>query len=321
MPPFSGLLFPGNTCDSLQNVGDVWRFRFPQDRVLRLTYPASQIGEHSIQFFAEELRALSPRLKEISREDFSSTRFRQACSTTTEARAALQMLYASRALDPSVLSYGHLAELLRMFLALPDAECLRTLKTELSRVTGTIRRRGLLERATSLRTSLLERDPSPPLSDRPSDGGRFAVIGGMTEPKAIADLFESAVGDGSSSLVFDLLSLGYKTVFTPEVDGRGDPYLQMARSTLGGPAEPTREGLIQRMKDLRALLKGLYIDGLVVCEQSFCDPDEFEAPSIEKTCTDAGVACLRLPLDPELSDRARLEGRIQTFMETVQGGD
>jgi benzoyl-CoA reductase/2-hydroxyglutaryl-CoA dehydratase subunit BcrC/BadD/HgdB len=56
-----------------------------------------------------------------------------------------------------------------------------------------------------------------------------------------------------------------------------------------------------------------------VCEQSFCDPDEFESPSLERAAEEVGVPTVKLPLDSELSDRARIEGRIQTFLETIDG--
>jgi benzoyl-CoA reductase/2-hydroxyglutaryl-CoA dehydratase subunit BcrC/BadD/HgdB len=67
-------------------------------------------------------------------------------------------------------------------------------------------------------------------------------------------------------------------------------------------------------------LSRLNVSGLVVCEQSFCEPDQFEAPSLVDAASEVGVPSVRLPIDPELSDRARLEGRIQSFLETLEGG-
>jgi benzoyl-CoA reductase/2-hydroxyglutaryl-CoA dehydratase subunit BcrC/BadD/HgdB len=65
------------------------------------------------------------------------------------------------------------------------------------------------------------------------------------------------------------------------------------------------------------MLTKLSIDGLIICEQSFCDPDQFEAPSLEAAASEVNVPSVRLPLDPEFSDRARLEVRIQSFLETL----
>ena len=71
------------------------------------------------------------------------------------------------------------------------------------------------------------------------------------------------------------------------------------------------------MSFLKDLVKALHIDGLLICEQSFCDPDQFEAPSIEKAASEAGIRTVRIPIDPELSDRARIEVKIQTFLESA----
>jgi benzoyl-CoA reductase/2-hydroxyglutaryl-CoA dehydratase subunit BcrC/BadD/HgdB len=132
----------------------------------------------------------------------------------------------------------------------------------------------------------------------------------------------------------DLLSFGFKTVYTPKTlippVNKGSkpvgaapepsyegPFKAMARAILQAPLEPTQEGLPKRLHFLRQLLPKIGAQGLVVCEQSFCDPDEFESPSLEKAAEDVGIPSLRLPLDPELSDRGRLEGRLQTFLETI----
>jgi len=149
---------------------------------------------------------------------------------------------------------------------------------------------------------------------------RIIVVGGMTEPLAIESLFHAAGRFGEDVLVTDLLSFGFKTVFTPPVNLDGDPFAAMSRSILNAPSEPTQEGLPERLEFLKLLLSNLSINGLVVCEQSFCDPDQFEAPSLLKVASEVGVPTVRLPMDPELSDRARLEGRIQSFLETLEGG-
>ena len=54
-------------------------------------------------------------------------------------------------------------------------------------------------------------------------------------------------------------------------------------------------------------------------EQSFCDPDQFEAPSMERVAQAIGVRMVRIPIDPELSDHSRIEVRIQSFLESISG--
>ena len=115
----------------------------------------------------------------------------------------------------------------------------------------------------------------------------------------------------------DLLSFGFKTVFTSPILENQEPFEAMAKSVLSAPGEPTHEGLQQRMRFLKNLSKAIDIDGLVIFEQSFCDPDQFEAPSIERAANEIGLRTVRIPVDPEFSDRSRIEVRIQSFLESI----
>jgi benzoyl-CoA reductase/2-hydroxyglutaryl-CoA dehydratase subunit BcrC/BadD/HgdB len=316
----SGLLFPGNACDSLQNVADVWRRRFPEDRIFRLTYPAARFDEDSIHFLAEELRILSESLKDTYVAPLSKEKLQTAVLLVNSFRDAAQMIYSCRILDPSLVSYSELARMVREFLTIPNTGALDRI-TESARVASQkLGETGQLTAAKSLRDSLLSGTLSSIEISVESKIPRILVIGGMTELEAIASLFKNSARHRGELVVLDLLSYGFKTVFTPAAALQGDVFLAIARSILGAPSEPTHEGLPERLEFLKQLLSRLRIDGLVICEQSFCDPDEFEAPSLVNAASEVGVRSVRLPMDPELSDRARLEGRIQSFIETLEGG-
>jgi len=177
--------------------------------------------------------------------------------------------------------------------------------------------KGLLDLITSIMSGFQEKDLSKVEAFNKPSGPRFAVVGGMVEPQAIASIINEIDGVNDSILVLDLLSFGFKSVFAPPIDKNGDPFEEMAKSILGAPGEPTKEGVQYRMNFLKELVKALHIDGLLICEQSFCDPDQFEAPSIEKAASEVGIRTVRIPIDPELSDRARIEVKIQTFLEST----
>jgi benzoyl-CoA reductase/2-hydroxyglutaryl-CoA dehydratase subunit BcrC/BadD/HgdB len=316
---FSGILLPNNTCDSLLNVGDVWRYRFPQDKIFRLTYPAARFDEDSVQFLAEELRILSESLKNVFGRSFSQDDLRAAVALVNRFRDGAQTLYACRMVNSSLLPYAGIVQLVRNFLTFPDTEAVDQISesaldaSKRSEGAGELRTVNMLKK--ELMNGALSDDKIAADSKRP----RIIVVGGMTEPLAIESLFNAAGRFGEDVLVTDLLSFGFKTVFTPPVNLDGDPFAAMSRSILHAPSEPTQEGLPKRLELLKLLLSKLSIDGLVICEQSFCDPDQFEAPSLLKVAAEAGVPVVRLPIDPELSDRARLEGRIQSFLETLEG--
>ncbi|MHA2423809.1 MAG: 2-hydroxyacyl-CoA dehydratase, partial [Candidatus Thorarchaeota archaeon] len=84
----SGVLFPGNTCDALQNVGDVWRYRFSDDKILRLTYPATTDSESAVEFLANELRILSKNIATVFEKPISASEMSEATSLVNDFRHA-----------------------------------------------------------------------------------------------------------------------------------------------------------------------------------------------------------------------------------------
>ena len=316
----SGILFPSNTCDSLHNVSDVWRRRFSEDMIFRLTYPAGKLGDDSIQFLAEELRILSQSLKEAYGRPLSMDTLSAAVNLVNGFREAAQTLYSCRIVDPSVVPYFEVAGMARDFLSLPSADSVDRISSSANAASEILEKNGQLTLAKSLRQELLEATLRGDGIEVESDVPRILVAGGMVEPTVVACLFKGSDKIGGQVVVLDLLSFGFKTAFTPLVDLAGDPFVAISRSILGAPSEPTQEGLPERLEFLKRVLSRLSIDGVVVCEQSFCDPDQFEAPPLLRAASEVNVASLRLPIDPEVSDRSRLEGRIESFIETLQGG-
>ncbi|MCK5150421.1 MAG: 2-hydroxyacyl-CoA dehydratase [Candidatus Thorarchaeota archaeon] len=330
----SGVLFPGNTCDALQNVADVWRFRFPGDKILRVTYPATALTEHAVDFLANEFRFLSDNIAKMFDRQISATELADAASIVNDFREAMQFLYAARVYDSNAITYSELVSLLRKFLTAPDRSVVDEIAERFREIRQVLEKNGHLNSADILKDGLLignlEKVVTPPSNEFP----RIVVVGGMVEPQAIASIVNNLDGVSDNIIALDLLSFGFKTVFTPKTlippANKGTkpigaapepsyegPFKAMARAVLQAPLEPTQEGLTTRTEFLKQLLTKIGVQGLVVCEQSFCDPDEFEAPSLEKAAEKAGIPSLRFPIDPELSDRGRLEGRLQTFLETI----
>jgi benzoyl-CoA reductase/2-hydroxyglutaryl-CoA dehydratase subunit BcrC/BadD/HgdB len=322
MPPLAGILFPSNTCDSLQNVADVWRVRFPNDRLLRLTYPVSYGGanyEAATEFLTKELRLLSDQIEALFNRKFSSEAYDRAVSMVSQFRDGARFLYAARAVDPSVLPYSDLARVMRAFLTAPT----RTVVSEMGSITDHVRSQteaaGLLSLVKKVESALATGDLPPDTIPTEGDGPRVLVAGGMIEPESVSVLINGLPNASESIIVLDLLSFGFKSMFTKNIDTGAEPFGQMAKSLLSAPGEPTQEGLTGRLKLLSSLIEFLGIDGVVLFEQSFCDPDQFEAPSIENACSIAEARTVRVPIDPELSDRARMEVRIQSFLESIEG--
>jgi hypothetical protein len=231
-------------------------------------------------------------------------------------RDAAQTLYIGRLLNSEAITYTNLASLVRSFLSAPSNGMLEQIKEAAMLVSQELDEKNLKEFGHTLREAILNKNFQGIEFPVKLLYPRIAVIGGMTEPDALARIFESLPKTSDSVIVLDVLSFGLKTVFTLPPEG-DDPFQAMATSILSSPGEPTQEGLSNRVRYLKDLISNLYIHGLIICEQSFCDPDEFETPSIEKAVSEMNIPVVRLPLDSELSDISRLGVRIQSFLETL----
>ena len=318
--PLAGLLFPGNTCDALQNLGDIWRVRFPDDRVFRLTYPVTRHSqdESTTKFLAEELRILSNTISDTFNRPFLTDSYDRAIELVQDFHASAQFLYSARVVNPKIIPYSEVVRLIRTFLTAPTISSASNIKDIAAKVRVTSEELGLAGKIETVQLAILNGDYSGVKLPEGLETPRVVIAGGMVEPQAIATLINDIPDISDSSIVLDLLSFGFKTAFTKPPSKSGDPYYAMAQSVLTAPGEPTHEGLSYRMSSIKDLLTNLLIQGLIVCEQSFCDPDQFEAPSIEKAASELGVKTVRVPLDPELSDRGRIETRLQTFLETLE---
>jgi len=315
----SGLLFPANTCDSLQNLSDIWRVRFHDDKVLRLTYPVTRYSqdESTTKFLAEEIRLLSEKLSRDYNRPFLAESYESAIDLVQEFRKGTQFLYSARVVNPRIISYSEVVRLVRTFLSIPTMSSISDIREAVSTVQVAADELGLLDSIESVRHAILSGDYSGVRLPEELETPRIVIAGGMVEPQAIAALMHEIPNFSESTLVLDNLSFGFKVVFTIPPSKADDPFMAMAKSVLSAPGEPTHEGLSYRMGVMKGLLKNLSIQGLIVCEQSFCDPDQFEAPSIEKAACELDVKSIRMPLDPEFSDRGRIETRIQSFLETL----
>jgi benzoyl-CoA reductase/2-hydroxyglutaryl-CoA dehydratase subunit BcrC/BadD/HgdB len=312
-------MFPGGTCDSLQNLGDVWRARFPEDTLLRLTYPVAN-DDTAITYLAEELRNLSNQIDETMGTRFSMEKYQEAVALIAEFRAAAQFITTARILQPTIYPYLEYTKLIRHFLTAPNTKNLQAIEDVASQLQTELRKNQLLPTAEALRYGLLTGQLPEKVNLQSKNEPRVMLMGGMVDPEGIALHFENAKNSADLKdveITFDLLSFTFRTIFTKAPNLHGDPYFEMAKSILTAPAEPTQEGLPARLNFIDQVFTKLHMNGLILCEQSFCDPDQFEIPDTLKLAEKKKILAVRVPLDPEFSDRARLEGRLQSFLETL----
>jgi hypothetical protein len=239
---------------------------------------------------------------------------------TAQFLSATQFIVAARLLQPPVLPYTEFAKQICQFLTTPNHESLLQLENTASSIRQTLEKNQLVTTTEALSYALLHREFDGITINPNTSNKRIAVLGGMIDPEAFAVLFNNAASDNSldAEIVLDLFSFSFRRVFSQPPRLQGDPFEEIAQSLLSHYTEPTQEGLPERLGVLEKVLPKLAIDGLIICEQSFCDPDGFEAPAVASIAAKTGIPTTRLYLDAELSDKGRLESKIQSFLEILK---
>jgi len=188
LPTITGLLFPSNTCDSLQNLTDIWKIRFPDDRIYRLTYPVTRYADDDSAeiYLKRELEFLSKKIESTLNRSFMVDNYERAVSMVREFRLDAQFLYSARVVDSEVLSYTELTRLVRSFLSAPVVSIASEIHKVALSVKENMKSKGLLDLITSIMSGFQEKDFSKVKAFNKPSGPRFAVVGGMVEPPAIA---------------------------------------------------------------------------------------------------------------------------------------
>ncbi|MBE0526454.1 MAG: 2-hydroxyacyl-CoA dehydratase, partial [Candidatus Thorarchaeota archaeon] len=202
LPPITGLLFPGNTCDSLQNLTDIWKVRFSNDSIYRLTYPVTRYANDDSAeiYLGKELELLSKKFELTLNRPFSTDNYERAVSLIRGFRLDAQFLYAARVVDPEVLPYAELVRLVRSFLTTP----VESVASEIHRVSLSVKEKmeakGLIDIIDSILSGFQKKDLSKVEPFKPPAGSRILVVGGMVEPQAIATIINGIDGIDDSIL-------------------------------------------------------------------------------------------------------------------------
>ncbi len=275
------VLFSTGTCDSLQNVSDIWQKVFPSQLTCNLTFPirndsaASKYLENGfkqlISFFQAQFDCPTSMDLKTSIQKFNQKR--DLLNKYALLVSTGQLRYSSFA---KILYFGdilHVDDFLQIFI--PVFESLNT----------------------GNQSSSEEKLP------------RLLVSGGMWDNLNLFGIPEF------NGLVADDLSFGYRNFcYTlPESDSL-ETYSKAQISRL---PEPTVYDEGQRLKSLSKQISTHNVDGVVLLTMKFCDPDAFELVPIRKYLDSIDVPYLNLETSPDLSNIGQLQTRLAAFTELL----
>jgi benzoyl-CoA reductase/2-hydroxyglutaryl-CoA dehydratase subunit BcrC/BadD/HgdB len=279
-----GVAFPCNTCDSLQNLPDIWRrtVRAPL-RTCSLRLPARVDTLAAIDLLRGELAATRAWLEEQCAAPLDLARLTASARTFNRVRAALRRLHTLA--GRGVVPYSWL---------LGAAAAVEVLDRQ--------------QAATALEESLVELEAR----DATNDAVRLVLVGGLLDDLRLPRWLE----EHGAAIVGDDLCSGARTFEeAADLDER-DPLADLAARVVRRSACPVRASSGgERAAALLDLVSARRAHGAVLLPYRGCDPHAFDNVLLAEALAQRAIPQLTLEIDPQLGAWGQLTTRLEAFLE------
>ncbi len=289
--PFLSLVMFSHTCDTMQNVADLWRAHTPETDVHIVSVPTRTDGDAPRRYYTAELERIRKAL-EASAGPIGEDRIREALALYREHREAMRELYALRATHPGVLTGARMITVSLSSFLMDRKEHLHLVRE----LIGGIRNCAPCE---------------------PDSAPRVFVAGGMCRHAGFIELMENS----GCRVVGDDLCVGSRSFDFAEV-GADSPLDELARLYLARTPCPAfhqagrhpGEALVNAVKRDQAR-------GVIFLLTSFCDPVAFDHVPMMQALEKAGIPALTLSVEQHREPPEQLRTRVAAFAEMLRDSD
>jgi len=277
-----------HTCDTLQNVADLWKRNCPGMQTLIVSTPNQTAGAAAQTYFRKELARVRAELAATA-GPISDDDLRASMVLHARHRATMQRLYALRRDNPGALTGRQMMAVVTASFLMPKEEH--------------------LEKLTEL-LGALEQHPPGQADTRP----RVLVAGSVCQDLG----FIGAIEDAGCRIVDDDLCMGARSFLVPEA-AEGDPLDALADQYLARtpcpafhcPGFDPGTHLLERAQQAGA-------DGVVFLLTKFCDPWAFDYAHAKNTLDEADIPALMLEVEQNLPVPEQFRTRTGAFVEILQ---
>ncbi len=289
--PFLDLVMFSHTCDTMQNVADLWRAHTPDTDVLIASVPTRTDGDAPLRYYMAELERLKTQLETMTGKAITDDALAASLHLYNEHRTAMQALYALRTSKPALLSG---AQMMQIYVSA-----------------------FLMDRAEHLKHVLAVIDAMN--ANEPDDDNglpRVFVAGGMCRHVGFIELMEAA----GCVVVGDDLCVGSRSFSFGEPSG-ATPMEMLARAYLGRIPCPAfhcdgrqpGDALVEAVRRDKA-------DGVIFLLTNFCDPVAFDYVPQKDALEAANIPALSLSVEQHQAPPEQLRTRVAAFAEMLREG-
>jgi benzoyl-CoA reductase/2-hydroxyglutaryl-CoA dehydratase subunit BcrC/BadD/HgdB len=322
---FLRLMVFGHTCDTLQNLADIWQrnvgksgfgFRvsgfgsFGAMQHWVMATPVATSGEAATAFFTDELQRLR-RFLEEEQGPISDAEIEESIDLYDHHRRAMRDLYALRRENPRCLTGREmLSSVLASFLMRKE-DHLPLIQDLISRVSSVAN------------APAVTRNPKP---ETRNPEPRVFVIGSVCQSAE----YMRAIEEAGCTVVDDALCTGARAFAVRRVAGgarqgvstpcpSSGPIDALARMYLERAPCPAKHRPGYNMgADILEQARAAEADGVIFLLTKFCEPWAFDYPHVRETLEAASIPSLLIEIEQHLPPSAHFSTRVGAFAEMLR---
>lgn len=282
-----GVVFP-HSCDSIQNLADIWRRNFPEQFSEVVVLPVWIDVPEAEDYLAEEISRFRRKLEKHLGREIPDAELARSVDIYNENRVALTELYALRRDNPGAITGRGLLEVVRASMCM------------------------LKEDHTALLKKLMDELKAAPRADDASV--RIVLYGNACDHPGLMDLFEEM----EAVVVDDDLCTGSRYFLHTEPSD-GDPIRRIAQRYIRRVPCPSKHSNgFDRRRYLVDMVRRSEADGVVMLILKFCDPHDFDYPDLAKRLAESNIPHLLIETEMQPTSIEQVRTRLQAFVEMLK---
>ena len=281
------MAFP-HTCDTIQNLAEIWKENMSEMPVLTVSTPVWVENEHALEFYRQELARARRFLEVQIGTEISDGSIDDSMKLHDEHRSMMRRLYGLRRERRGGLSGAQMLSVVLASFLMPREEHLRAVTELVAELES-----GQPEAAAGL--------------------PKVLVVGAACR----SEDYLAVIEDAGCIVVDDELCTGSRA-FAIEAVPDGDPLDRLARMYLTRvpcaskhrPGFDTSVRLVDKVRESRA-------DAVVFLFTKFCDPWAFDYPYLRDALDTAGIPSLLVEIEQHVPPAEQIKTRFSAFVEMI----
>lgn len=287
---FLNMVVFSHTCDTMQNLADLWRRNRPQVPVIIVSPPTRMDGSDAEIYFRKELERVRGLIEEVE-GPIPEGKLQDSVKLHAWHQTLMRRLYTLRRQHPTRLSGRQMMAVVTSSFLMPREEH--------------------VERLTALLNEL-----ETPHAGVQADCPKIFVAGSVCQSLSYIEAIENA----GCLVVDDDLCMGARSFVLPDIN-ESEPMDAIVRMYMSRPPCPAfhKTDFDPGVHVLESARRA-QADGVVFLTTKFCDPIAFDLPHMTKTLEGAGMPVLLLEIEQHLPVPEQLRTRAAAFVETLPAG-